>query len=640
MTPFLLQNDPNPTQRTQALEDARKEYQWDYYPNRNGIAMIEIKDDQFPAEELPSEPQWFLNIITVILIVFSNRAIEDFAAGESNFNLFLYAFMTWIARFIDWLSQFLEKTRRKKLFYWFIEKAISFLTWRLQRKEVSQQEPSRGQTNQQQNAQNQVNFKSYKDLFEIIHLPCISHRFQQDREFAAQRVAGPNPLVINLVKEQLPDKFPLTNEQYCSVMGEQDSLEQAIGEKRLYLADYEILYGVRAGNFPPAYRKYIYAPLALFAVPQGTSKNRSLVPVAIQCEQTPGANNPIFTSPPPGTSQNQRWYWLMAKTIVQIADGNYHQLISHLGRTHLLIEPFAIATQRQLAVNHPLGILLRPHFEGTLLINHAARLSLINKEGTVDAVLGGTIEESVRIAAEGVMGYPFSFNDSMLPKILELRGVNDADKLPDYPYRDDALLIWNAIHQWVYDYLSLYYENDQDVQNDTEVQQWLQDLISNDGGRIKGMGETTTSGKVAIETKQYLIDVATMIIFTGSAQHAAVNFPQKSHMSYVPNMPLAGYRPAPTTTSGVTERDYFNLLPPIPQAETQMNTTYALGAVYYTKLGYYEDDYFEDQRVQQPLQAFQNSLRKIETMIEDRNEVRPTFYDVLSPSLIPQSINI
>ena len=38
----------------------------------------------------------------------------------------------------------------------------------------------------------------------------------------------------------------------------------------------------------------------------------------------------------------------MAKTIVQIADGNYHEFISHLGGTHLWMEPIAIANYRKL----------------------------------------------------------------------------------------------------------------------------------------------------------------------------------------------------------------------------------------------------------------------------------------------------
>ena len=44
--------------------------------------------------------------------------------------------------------------------------------------------------------------------------------------------------------------------------------------------------------------------------------------------------------------------------------------------------------------------------------------------------------------------------------------MDDPKKLPDYPYRDDALLVWKNIHAWVENYLSLYYPNDAAVQAD------------------------------------------------------------------------------------------------------------------------------------------------------------------------------
>ena len=80
-------------------------------------------------------------------------------------------------------------------------------------------------------------------------------------------------------------------------------------------------------------------------------------PVAIQCIQHP-EDTPILTP------QSGKYAWLFAKTIVQIADANYHEAVTHLGRTHLFVGPFAIATRRQLLDHHPLSLLLRPHFEG------------------------------------------------------------------------------------------------------------------------------------------------------------------------------------------------------------------------------------------------------------------------------------
>ena len=648
MEPLLPQNDPDRDTRTKAIEKQRQNYQWSYYPNLNGTPMVRNLPDQ---EQPFDKPKWVRDVLSVILRVFGNQSLEDFLAGGSGFKFVLYGITTWIYRFINNLKNAKFLIRLLK-----ISKPILQRLYR-RRKVSTQNTPSLDKSSQNKSKQKtsiqDKGFKDYRNLFQIIYLPCISDHFQEDREFAAQRVAGPNPLVIELVRDRLPANFPFTNEQYRAVMSqhqavmdEQDTLEQAIQDKRLYLADYKIFDGIEVADFPPEYTKYLCAPLALFAVPQAGNCPQSLIPVAIQCHQDPSTDNPIFTPPPAGTPEEGQWSWLIAKTIVQVADANYHELISHLGRTHLLIEPFIIATARELAPNHPLGILLRPHFQGTLFINNAATVGLINKGGIVDATFGSTLDESLRITLEGVRGYPLSFNDSMLPKFLEQRGLDDVTKLPDYPYRDDGMLIWHAIHQWVDRYISIYYHHDQDVIQDTELQNWVQSLIANDGGRMTGFGESNSSGGLDIHSKTYLIDAVTLLIFTCSAQHAVVNFAQATYMSYAPNMPFAGYQPAPDLATGATKDDYFNLLPPLEQAEAQMNITYTLGSVYYTKLGQYIDkdnpnlDYFSDPNVQVPLESFQNRLREIEMIIQERNGVRPTFYSFLLPSRIPQSTNI
>ena len=65
----------------------------------------------------------------------------------------------------------------------------------------------------------------YNRLFKFIALPAISQTFEEDAVFARMRVAGPNPLVIERVAA-LNDQFPVTNEQYQAVMGEQDHQNQ------------------------------------------------------------------------------------------------------------------------------------------------------------------------------------------------------------------------------------------------------------------------------------------------------------------------------------------------------------------------------------------------------------------------------
>ncbi len=466
--------------------------------------------------------------------------------------------------------------------------------------------------------------EDYQKLFSQMEVPEIADNFSEDEVFAFMRVGGYNPVMIERVNK-LSDKFAVTEAQYQEVMGNDDSLAAAGEEGRLYLADYGILEGAVNGTFPKE-QKYIYAPLALFAVPKNSDKSSLMRAIAIQCGQNP-QDNPIITP------NSGKYAWLFAKTIVQIADANYHEAVTHLGRTHLFVGPFAIATSRQLPDNHPLRILLHPHFEGTLAINDAAQSSLIAPGGGVDKLLGSTIDNSRVFAAVGLQSY--GFNQAMLPKQLEKRGVDDIEKLPVYPYRDDALLIWNAIHQWVSDYLSIYYKSDESVQNDTYIQNWAIEAGAYDGGRVPDFGQE--NGR--IQTLDYLIDAVTLIIFTASAQHAAVNFPQGNMMNYAPAVPLAGYQPASVLKGEVTEEDYLNLLPPLEQAQGQLNLVHILGSIYYNKLSDYPADYFKDSLVKTALQTFQNNLLEIEATIHQRNQNRPT-YEYLLPSRIPQSINI
>jgi arachidonate 15-lipoxygenase len=457
----------------------------------------------------------------------------------------------------------------------------------------------------------------YAALFRTIALPPIAGTFQDDRVFALQRLAGANPLVIRQVSG-LDARFPVTDAIFRSVLPG-DHLDAAAQEGRLYLADYAQLQGVQVGLFHGT-PKFLAAPLALFAVKKLSGE---LVPIAIQCGQHPGPDSPIFT-PRDGHA------WLAAKTVVQIADGNVHEAVSHLGRTHLFIEPFVIATERQLGESHPLRLLLRPHFEGTLAINELAHTTLLAPGGFVDDLLGGTLEASIGLAAESVRTY--RVDEAMLPFALHARGVDAPDVLPDYPYRDDALLYWDAIHAWVDRYLRTYYRSEADLADDYELAAWYRELVASDGGRVTGFGDGSSVGGL-----DSLIDAVTLVVFTSSVQHAAVNFPQFDLMSYTPNMPLAGFAPAPRSRDA-SEQDYLDLLPPLASARRQLVILYILGTVHYGTIGAYEGEICDPQ-ILVPLARFRADLTRIGGIIELRNRVRPP-YSFLDPRGVPQSINV
>ena len=469
--------------------------------------------------------------------------------------------------------------------------------------------------------------ESYRDLFVTIALPGIAWQFIDDATFARLRTAGPNAGMITGISA-VPANFPLSAAQYASVVNG-DTLDAALAQGRVYLCDYRELEVLQAGVWEGR-AKFVYLPMALFAVPPGGS---SLVPVAIQSGQDP-SENPIFLPTPHADMQ---WGWEMAKQVVQVADGNYHELFAHLARTHLVIEAVAVATQRHLATLHPIWALLVPHFEGTLFINNAAANSLIAANGPIDHIFGGTIVSSQHAAADDRLA--FDFSQSMLPTDLTARKIADKTKLPDYAYRDDALLVWQAVRGWAEGYVALYYANDAAVTGDTELAAWAASIA----------GEGRIAGFPAITTRHALAEVCTMVIFTASAQHAAVNFPQRAIMEFAPAVTGAGWAASPTEQAGNDKAGWLAMMPPVSLALEQLDTLYLLGSLYYRPLGDYRcrsfpyPQWFQDPAVigtEGPLPRFQAGLAQVEEQIVARNAGRMFPYPFLQPSLIPTSTNI
>lgn len=469
---------------------------------------------------------------------------------------------------------------------------------------------------------------AYRALFDTLALPGIAWTFQDDGEFAALRVQGPNAMLIAAVGESLPANFPLTEAAYQAVVNG-DTLADALADGRLFMLDYAVLGTLDPGSWG-GLAKHVWQPLALFAVPPGGA---SLVPVAIQCGQDP-EEWPIFT---PSVVAAEQWGWEMAKLIVQIADGNYHELVAHLARTHLVIEGVAMATHRHLATVHPIWALLVPHFEGTLFINEAAATSLIAPDGPIDHIFAGTITSTQALAVAARLD--FDFTAKMLPHDLAARGVGPGSALADFPYRDDALLVWEAIHGWVRGYVGLYYASDADVTGDAELQAWAACVA--DEAKVKGFGPITTV--------KALVDACTMIAFTASAQHAAVNFPQKDIMAFAPAVTGAGWQSAPPSQDGQDKAGWLAMMPPMALALEQLNVLELLGSLHYRPLGDYRSTnapygpWFADPRVsapEGPLTVFQAQLAGIDAQIAARNARRLRPYPYLQPSLIPTSINI
>jgi arachidonate 15-lipoxygenase len=622
----LPQNDPNPQKRLEELQERREIFEISY-DRFQGIAML--KD--LPLSQRP-HPKWVAIVGEKLMELLKNssKVYEHFEDSDA-------------CRHLD-DDQIQEHHRHDgELFFdsgggiaaWLEEKvggAIHELKHDIEDVEDAlTQLKERGLSWALEQLVNRMLYSKiggqahgmddFKALFQDIPMPMDQDLIYQDLHFGRMRLAGPNPLLIELAKpEHLPPKLSpaIIQEQ----LGESTDLPLLLQQQRLFVVNLQCLKGAVCSDFPNG-QKYICAPLAIFAL---DGNKEQLLPLAIQLNP----DDPSWYTPDMGLP------WEAAKLFYTTADGGVHQARSHLGHTHLVQEAFGLITYRHLSDDHPIYALLHAHFEGTFNINKEADQTLCKPQGGVDAVLSTSLEVSRQLAASSVSDY--DFNANILKTEIQSRGLLNSDVLPQYPYRDDALLIWDAIHQWVSSYVEIHYQNQDDILQDGELQAWAKAMVARDGGRIKGFGEDDQG---LLSTASYLSTALTQIIFNGSAQHAAVNFTQWHDMAFAPNYPLSAYRDGPLPEE--SQDDLMQQLPPLDMALYQLEWGYLLGTSRYTQLGEYHQGLFHKDfkkpKILEALSRFQEQLKDIEKTIDARNEKRKP-YTVLKPSLIPQSINI
>ena len=187
---------------------------------------------------------------------------------------------------------------------------------------------------------------------------------------------------------------------------------------------------------------------------------------------------------------------------------------------------------RNLPDSHPVNRLLHPHFHYTIAINKHARSALVKKGGIFDRVFSIGGEGRIELFRRVTKSY--SVNSTNIKKNVEER---DVAELPGYHYRDDAMKIFEALEEYVTNVLGTFYEGDEDVESDEEIQAWAKDLHTNGFPGYFG-GEQGHDFPENIATKDELIEICTVIIFTGSAHHAATNYGQSAIYGFVPNAPL------------------------------------------------------------------------------------------------------
>ncbi|KAI5406937.1 hypothetical protein KIW84_053261 [Lathyrus oleraceus] len=464
-----------------------------------------------------------------------------------------------------------------------------------------------------------------------------------DVEFARETLAGANPYGIELVKE-----WPLISKLDGQIYGPPESaitreivesqitystVEEAIKEKKLFVLDYHDLYLPYVSKVREIEGTTLYGSRTLFFL---TSEG-ILKPLAIELTRPIINGRPqwkqVFT---PDSDTTNLWLWRLAKAHVLAHDSGHHELISHWLRTHCVVEPFIIATYRQLSSMHPIYRLLHPHLRYTMAINKVAREVLINASGLLE--LSFTPKKYTMELSSVAYDKLWQFDLQALPNDLINRGMAVEDPnaqhgvklvIEDYPFANDGLLIWDAIKQWVTDYVNHYYPSSSTVESDQELQAWWTEI------RTKGHADKSEEPWwPKLKTKKDLINIVTNIAWSASAHHSAVNFTQYTYGGYFPNRPTIARTKMPTEDPTKEEWEAFmnkpeeTLLACFP---SQIQATLFMVVLGLLSEHSPDEEYIgqkmepswgENSTIKGAFERFNRRLKEIEEIIDSRNKDR------------------
>jgi len=441
--------------------------------------------------------------------------------------------------------------------------------------------------------------------------------WERDDEFCRQYIQGLNPLIISKV-------FPSTpvSDELKELTSNGKTFNDMLKEGRLFIVDYYLLDGI-----PLHLDMFFYAPIVLL---ENTPKGLKIL--GIQLTRDKDTKNEVFTPDSAKTHPNR---YLFAKMHVACADIQVHEFAYHLGLSHLLMEPFAIAHYNvwdKRFSDHKLGKLMEPHFKDNIGINYLARAALVSPryaltDNTFSIGSDGGLKIALKLFKEwDFPGYSF-------PGDLRNRGFTEdgSDGVKDYYYRDDGFKIWYAIKDYVQTVVHELYENDKSVANDPAIHAWYEEVTDPARANIPSFPK--------IETRNDLIESITTIIFTCSAQHSAVNYPQYEYVGFIPNRPDALFRPMPAKQiEDLTDNFIASALPTVYVTHFQVSITHLLTTPPE------KDDLLSELAATRNVfpnahKRFMKDLRKVSAEINERNAALEKQGKTPYPWLLPDRIN-
>ncbi|CAK9270479.1 unnamed protein product [Sphagnum jensenii] len=483
--------------------------------------------------------------------------------------------------------------------------------------------------------------------------------WQTNEEFAREYLAGFNPIQIELVKE-FPIKSSLSPAEYgdpTSAISEKHiaghleglSIEQAVSGKKLFVVDYHDVFLPWVGRInAQAENRKQYASRSLFFL----SSDCTLKVLAIELTLPPspaggGKISRVFTpaasssaaphssSSSSSSSKKPDYLFELAKAHATNNDMTMQQSINHVARCHAVAEVAIIASNRQLSKLHPIYQLMAPHFRYTLQVNSGARFDLLSAGGAIEQIY--TPGEYVFAMASAYYRDYWTFESNALPNDLIKRGMAEPDSnakhgiklvVKDYPYAVDGLEVWDAMKTWNTDYIDIFYNDDSEIQKDTELQAWYEEYRSVGHGDKKQDVAAPGGSWPELNSKTNLAFVLTTMQWIATAMHAPINYGLYDYAGFMPYRPAITRRLIPD--HGTQEWEEFQgdpekfFLSAISDTDT---TTTAMSVFEQVSAHAPNEEYIDerspfwsdDEKAQAAFKRYCDKLKDIDQLIQARN---------------------
>ncbi|MCD7453934.1 hypothetical protein HAX54_022690 [Datura stramonium] len=472
--------------------------------------------------------------------------------------------------------------------------------------------------------------------------------WKDDEEFGRQMLAGINATVIQCLQAFPPRSkngvWSSISRSHIEHNLDGLTLQEAMNQWRIFILDHHNYLMPFLGKINKNGVCAYASRTLLFLKDDATLK-----PLAIELS-LPGLlpDTEIHRVFRPWTNGSEAALWQLAKTHVAVNDSGYHQLTSHWLKTHAVVEPFIIATRRQLSVMHPIHRLLDPHFKDTMHINALARSTVLKAGGIIEKTL---YSGEVSMELSSLLYKEWRFDEQSLPGDLLKRGMafHNPDCLTgvqllfeDYPYGTDGLEIWVAIKRWVTDFCLHFYKDDNSLRSDHEIQEWWSE--------IKKIGHGDKCNETwwyPMTTLSDLVEALTTLIWISSGLHASVNFGQYGYIGHPLNRPTKcrNFIPMEGTKEFAEflhdpDKFFLKMLPNRSEITLYMAMLEVLSAptsdeVY---LGQRQSpNWIDDVWIKQRFEQFTEELNEVDKRIVERN-ADPKLKNRQGPSNIPYKL--